>query len=45
MSATRQDEQSKPSVGFVGLGHMGGAMAKRLLAAGYSLTVYDRTKE
>jgi 3-hydroxyisobutyrate dehydrogenase-like beta-hydroxyacid dehydrogenase len=45
MSATRQDEQSKRSVGFIGLGHMGGAMAKRLLAAGYSLTVYDRTKE
>jgi 3-hydroxyisobutyrate dehydrogenase len=26
---------AKPSVGFVGLGHMGGAMAARLLAAGY----------
>jgi 3-hydroxyisobutyrate dehydrogenase-like beta-hydroxyacid dehydrogenase len=28
--------------GFVGLGHMGGAMARRLLAAGVPLTVYDR---
>ena len=27
--------------GFVGLGHMGGAMARRLLAAGHSLVVHD----
>jgi 3-hydroxyisobutyrate dehydrogenase-like beta-hydroxyacid dehydrogenase len=28
--------------GFIGLGHMGGAMARRLLAAGHALLVYDR---
>ena len=28
--------------GFIGLGHMGGAMARRLLAAGHSLVVHDR---
>ena len=27
-----------PAIGFVGLGHMGGAMATRLLAAGYPVT-------
>ena len=30
------------STGFVGLGHMGGAIARRLLAAGVSLVVHDR---
>ncbi len=29
-------------IGFVGLGRMGGAMARRLIAHGYDLTVYDR---
>ena len=29
------------SVGFVGLGIMGKPMARNLMAAGYSLTVYD----
>lgn len=32
---------SKPKVGFVGLGIMGKPMARNLLKAGYSLTVYD----
>jgi 3-hydroxyisobutyrate dehydrogenase len=32
-------------VGFVGLGHMGGHMTRRLIAAGFPLTVYDRTEE
>jgi 3-hydroxyisobutyrate dehydrogenase-like beta-hydroxyacid dehydrogenase len=27
--------------GFIGLGHMGGAMARRLLAAGHALAVHD----
>jgi 3-hydroxyisobutyrate dehydrogenase len=31
------------SVGFVGLGSMGGAMAARLLAAGYDLLIWNRT--
>lgn len=30
-------------VGFIGLGHMGSAMAERLLNAGHELTVYNRT--
>jgi 3-hydroxyisobutyrate dehydrogenase-like beta-hydroxyacid dehydrogenase len=30
-------------VGFIGLGHMGAAMAERLLQAGHNLTVYNRT--
>jgi len=29
------------TTGFIGLGHMGGAMARRLLDAGYALMVYD----
>ncbi|HEX9615543.1 MAG TPA: NAD(P)-dependent oxidoreductase [Bacteroidota bacterium] len=32
------------TVGFVGLGLMGSAMARRLLDAGYSLKVHNRTK-
>lgn len=38
-------EQSKPSIGFIGLGHMGSHMVPRLIQAGYQLTVYDRTRE
>ena len=30
-----------PSIGFIGLGNMGGPMAKRLVAAGYAVTAYD----
>jgi 3-hydroxyisobutyrate dehydrogenase-like beta-hydroxyacid dehydrogenase len=36
---------SRPDIGFIGLGHMGSHMVKRLLHAGYHLTVYDRTAE
>jgi 3-hydroxyisobutyrate dehydrogenase-like beta-hydroxyacid dehydrogenase len=32
---------SKPELGFVGVGRMGGPMSERLLEAGYSLTVFD----
>lgn len=32
-------------IGFAGLGIMGSRMAKRLIAAGYDLTVYNRTIE
>ncbi|MVO84248.1 NAD(P)-dependent oxidoreductase [Streptomyces sp. p1417] len=32
-----------PRVAFLGLGHMGAPMARRLLAAGYPLTVWNRT--
>jgi 3-hydroxyisobutyrate dehydrogenase len=38
-------EQSKPTIGFIGMGHMGSHMAPRLIAAGYHLTVYDRNRE
>jgi 3-hydroxyisobutyrate dehydrogenase-like beta-hydroxyacid dehydrogenase len=33
-----------PAIGFVGLGHMGGAMATRLLAAGYPVAGTRRTR-
>ncbi|GHO51099.1 NAD(P)-dependent oxidoreductase [Ktedonospora formicarum] len=36
---------SKQNIGFIGMGHMGSPMIKRLLHAGYALTVYDRTVE
>src|SRR5471030_1744173 len=32
-------------LGFIGMGHMGSHMAARLLAAGYPVTVSDRSKE
>jgi 3-hydroxyisobutyrate dehydrogenase len=38
-------EPSKPTIGFIGMGHMGSHMAPRLIHAGYHLTVYDRTRE
>src|SRR6266496_3048704 len=40
-----EGDKLKPSIGFIGMGHMGSHMAHRLLDAGYPLTVYDRTKE
>jgi 3-hydroxyisobutyrate dehydrogenase-like beta-hydroxyacid dehydrogenase len=36
---------AKPRVGFVGLGHMGGNMAARLLAAGYDVYGEERNRE
>ena len=40
------DKKNRSGVrlGFIGLGAMGGRMARRLLAAGYDLTVYNRTR-
>jgi 3-hydroxyisobutyrate dehydrogenase-like beta-hydroxyacid dehydrogenase len=35
---------TNPTIGFVGLGHMGGAMAARLLAAGYAVHGMNRTR-
>jgi 3-hydroxyisobutyrate dehydrogenase len=32
---------SLPSVGFVGLGNMGGPMCLRLVTAGYPVTAFD----
>ncbi|CAB4897563.1 unannotated protein [freshwater metagenome] len=34
-------ENTQPSLGFVGLGNMGGPMCKRLLSAGYAVTAFD----
>ncbi|KAJ8616685.1 hypothetical protein MRB53_036057 [Persea americana] len=34
---------TRTRVGWIGIGVMGGAMASRLLAAGYALTIYSRT--
>jgi len=39
------DPGSKPRLGFIGLGGMGSRMARRLLAAGYDLTVHDEIRE
>jgi 3-hydroxyisobutyrate dehydrogenase len=36
---------SKPSVAILGLGIMGSGMARRLLSAGFPLTVYNRNRE
>lgn len=35
----------KMKIGFVGIGVMGSRMVKRLLAANYDVTIYNRTKE
>jgi 3-hydroxyisobutyrate dehydrogenase-like beta-hydroxyacid dehydrogenase len=35
---------TNPTIGFVGLGHMGGSMATRLLAAGYPVHGMNRTR-
>jgi 3-hydroxyisobutyrate dehydrogenase-like beta-hydroxyacid dehydrogenase len=37
-------EDALMDVGFIGLGHMGQAMARNLLKAGHRLTVYNRTR-
>jgi 3-hydroxyisobutyrate dehydrogenase-like beta-hydroxyacid dehydrogenase len=39
------NDSRAPRLGFIGLGGMGGRMARRLLAAGYDLTVHDRSRE
>lgn len=36
---------SKPQIGFLGLGAMGGAMARRLVQRGFSVTGYDISPE
>ena len=40
-----ESNKSKPSIGFIGMGHMGSHMAQRLLDAGYQVTAFDRTEE
>jgi 3-hydroxyisobutyrate dehydrogenase len=34
-----------PSIGFIGVGHMGGPMARNLLKAGHQVTVFDPNAE
>lgn len=36
---------AKEHLGFIGVGRMGGPMARRLLEAGYGLTIYDTNDE
>lgn len=36
---------AKPTIGYLGMGIMGSAMAGRLLAAGYSVTVWNRSRD
>jgi len=36
---------SKQSIGFVGVGRMGAPMVRRLITAGYELTVYDKSED
>ncbi len=42
---TTSNTSTKPTIGFIGLGHMGSLMVERLMEHGYTLSVYDRTKE
>src|SRR6202167_5505267 len=35
---------AKQTIGFVGVGRMGGPMARRLLQAGFDLTIYDKSE-
>jgi 3-hydroxyisobutyrate dehydrogenase len=37
--------ETKPKIGFIGMGHMGSHMTRRLLSAGFPVAVYDRTAE
>ena len=39
------NSNAKPTIGFIGLGIMGSSMAGHLLAAGYSVNVYNRSKD
>ena len=39
------NQHQRPRLGFIGMGGMGSRMAVRLLAAGYELTTYNRTRE
>lgn len=43
--ATILTAQDKPTIGFIGIGHMGSRMAQRLINSGYQLVLLDRTRE
>ena len=40
-TGTMDNDTSKPSIAFIGLGNMGAPMAENLLKAGYTLSVFD----
>lgn len=42
---TKKNEGGIMKIGFIGLGHLGKVMAKRLMAEGVDLIVWNRTKE
>src|SRR5437868_5115909 len=44
-SGTERVSAQRPRGGVIGMGHMGSHMARRLLASGYQLVAYDRTRE
>jgi 3-hydroxyisobutyrate dehydrogenase/2-hydroxy-3-oxopropionate reductase len=44
-AAAADERPARPTVGLVGLGHLGTAMARRFAAEGYPLVVYNRTAE
>jgi 3-hydroxyisobutyrate dehydrogenase/2-hydroxy-3-oxopropionate reductase len=35
------DDSNRPTIGFIGLGNMGGPMASRLVTAGFDVTAFD----
>src|SRR5687767_15068278 len=43
--ANRQAATARPTVGLLGLGHLGSAMATRFASEGYPLVIYNRTAE
>jgi 3-hydroxyisobutyrate dehydrogenase-like beta-hydroxyacid dehydrogenase len=45
MMSVSKEEQSTPTIAFIGLGQMGLAMAGNLLTAGYRLRVWNRTPD
>ncbi len=42
---TDENAAVKPRIGFIGIGNMGSRMCERLLAAGYSMAVYARSRK
>src|SRR5215471_7552401 len=42
---TRRTEEGMARVGFIGVGNMGGPMARNLVKAGHAVKVYDLSEE
>ena len=45
VSMTTREPSNQPRIGFIGLGDMGGPIAKRIAAAGFPLSVWSRRLE